>query len=105
MNKSVFQIPITTQKAIKKFSEETTAELIADNFAGVENSNAEVIQSIDELSKSHAQSLERISDEIKKLNQMVQDGFLSDANYVKISGKIKELGKERAVIKKQIMQK
>ena len=78
--------------------------ITTDNFSAVENPNSEVIQSIDELSKFHAQSLERIIEEIKKLNQMLSDGFKNDANYAKVSDKIKELGKERLVIKNRIME-
>jgi hypothetical protein len=65
---------------------------------------AQVIISIDELSKSHAQSIERLTKEIKERRQMLLDGLSNSVEYKEIDEKVKAAQKERLKVKARYME-
>lgn len=62
-----------------------------------------VLSSLDELIKSHIASIDRLSEEKKKLADMLADGFNNDQTFKEASDKVKEASKVKAQARAQIM--
>lgn len=62
-----------------------------------------VLTSLDEMIKAHVQSIDRLRVEVKKLREMVQDGFANDAVYKEHDDAAKAAAKVRQATKAQIM--
>ncbi len=66
--------------------------------------NSTIITSLDELIKSHISSIDRLSEEQKKLRETLADGFNNDAEFKQLSDKVKDANKAKAVKRAQIME-
>lgn len=77
--------------------EETPATISADA------DQSTVLLSLEELIKSHITSLDRLSEEKRKLSELIADGFNNDAAFKQVSDKVKEVNKEKSAIRQQIM--
>lgn len=62
-----------------------------------------VLTSLDELIKTHIASIDRLTEEKKKLGELLSDGFNNDASFKEASAKAKEATKVKSQIKQQIM--
>lgn len=95
--------------------EETSdAEVSQDGFqtledvqvASSENSpedQSQLLTSLDEMIKAHVQSIDRLRTEVKKLREMIEDGFANDAVYKEHDDIAKAAAKVRQATKAQIM--
>lgn len=63
---------------------------------------AEVIVNLGELIKNHIASLDKLRDEVKKLKEMHEDGFINDAVYRQHAEQAKEATKVKQETKQQI---
>ena len=64
---------------------------------------SQLLTSLDEMIKSHVQSIDRLKTEVKKLREMIQDGFANDAVYKEHDDAAKAAAKVRQATKAQIM--
>lgn len=62
-----------------------------------------LLTSLDEMIKANFQSIDRLKTEVKKLRDMVQDGFANDAVYKEHDDAVKAATKIRQATKAQIM--
>lgn len=62
-----------------------------------------VLTSLDEMIKAHVQSIDKLRVEVKKLREMIQDGFANDAVYKEHDDAAKAAAKVRQATKAQIM--
>lgn len=62
-----------------------------------------LLTSLDEMIKAHVQSIDRLRTEVKKLREMIQDGFANDAVYKEHDDAAKAAAKVRQATKAQIM--
>jgi len=80
------------------------AEIVEDKTSETADSDqSTILTSLDELIKTHIASLDRLSEEKKKLSEMLADGFNNDANFKQASDKAKEAAKAKSQVKQQIM--
>ncbi len=93
--------------AVKQPQEETIvdAEVVAVPQADSQSAEDQstVLTSLDELIKTHIASIDRLSEEKKKLAEMLADGFNNDASFKQVSDKAKEAAKAKSQVKQQIM--
>lgn len=82
------------------------AEVVADpkSTSSVHaDDQSTVLTSLDELIKTHIASIDRLSEEKKKLGEMLADGFNNDASFKEASDKAKEAAKVKSQVKQQIL--
>lgn len=77
--------------------------LAKQTFNMIPDDTEAVIVSIDELSKTHAQTIERLTEDIKNGREMINDALAGDPSYHEISEKVKTLNKERMRIRTGIL--
>lgn len=68
-----------------------------------EDSKATILLNMDQLIKTHISSIDRISDELTKHKDMLNDIFENDPTYKDHSEKAKEAGRIKAATKQQIL--
>lgn len=79
-------------------------EIVATQAStSIDEDRSTVLTSLDELIKTHIASLDRLTEEKKKLAEMLSDGFNNDAGFKEASTKAKEAAKVKSQIKMQIM--
>ncbi|HEX8965723.1 MAG TPA: hypothetical protein VF820_04815 [Patescibacteria group bacterium] len=83
---------------------EIVAEPQLDSQVSAEDQST-VLTSLDELIKTHISSIDRLSEEKKKLGEMLADGFNNDASFKEASDKAKEAAKVKSQVKQQILNK
>lgn len=79
---------------------------IVSQAASSQNSsedNSTIITSLDELIKSHILNIDKMHEEQKKLRDMLADGLNNDATFQEVQNKVKEVSKEKAQARSQIM--
>lgn len=80
--------------------EETTPQVSEEINA---SDQSQVLLSLEEMIKSYIASIDRLSEEQRKLKEMLADGFNNDAAFKEASDKVKEANKAKAVARQQIM--
>ncbi len=80
------------------------AEIVeaSDDVTPVEG-DATVLTSLDELIKNHVKSIDKLRVEVKKQQDMINDGFQNDPVYRENEAKAKEATKVKNTTKQQIM--
>lgn len=73
------------------------------NGDGTPEDQSTLLTGLDEMIKAHVQSIDRLRTEVKKLREMVQDGFANDAVYKEHDDVAKAAAKVRQATKAQIM--
>jgi seryl-tRNA synthetase len=85
-------------------SEIVDADIVSENTSSqTKDDQATILLSLDEMIKTYVASLDRLSEEQKKLREMVADGLHNDAQYREVDSKAKEATKARNAIRQQIM--
>lgn len=83
------------------------AEIVSDttgpSSSQAASDQATVLMSLDELIKSHIASLDRLSEERKKSQEMIADGLNNDAQFKEVSDKAKEAAKAKSQARQQLM--
>lgn len=77
---------------------------IVGNTAVSENNQAETLQNVENLIKSHSAQIEKLKVEAKKNKEMMDDVLLNDQVYKDHEEKAKEANKIKSKTKAQIMQ-
>ena len=67
------------------------------------NVNSEAINSLENLALSHIESIEKLKQQIKETNEMINDGLVSNETYVQANEKAKEFTKKKSQVKQQVM--
>lgn len=78
---------------------------IVDNSPQAENSEAVILLNMEGLIKSNISKLDKLSEELKKQNEMVQSVLDNDAIYKEHSEKSKEAAKIKGNTKKEILKR
>lgn len=93
-------------------TQNTSEELQVQDAEIVESDNADVtpvegdatvLTSLDELIKNHVKSIDKLRIEVKKQQDMINDGFQNDPVYRENEAKAKEATKVKNTTKQQIM--
>lgn len=70
---------------------------------GPQDDNSQLLLSLDQMIKANFSSIDKLKVEVRKLNEMIQDGFNNDAVYKEHDDAAKEAAKVRQATKAQIM--
>lgn len=92
----------TQQNATEKVQVED-AEVIETAEVPAVEGDATVLTSLDELIKNHVKSIDKLRIEVKKQQDMINDGFQNDPVYRENEAKAKEAAKVKNTTKQQIM--
>ena len=79
------------------------AEVIETAEVPAVEGDATVLTSLDELIKNHVKSIDKLRIEVKKQQDMINDGFQNDPVYRENEAKAKEAAKVKNTTKQQIM--
>lgn len=82
---------------------EDVKETVQDGEIVATEDNTTLLTSLDDMIQSHVKSIDRLKTEIKKLREMVQDGFNNDAVYKEHDAAVKAATKIKQATKAQIM--
>lgn len=72
------------------------------NERKVKMAKSDEVSSLEALIKSHAESINKMKDELKRAREMYQDGFSNDPGFRKEEEKVKEATKLRSKVKEAI---
>lgn len=78
-------------------------EVVSEVPAALTDDQSQVLTSLDEMIKTHVQSIDRIKVEARKLKETIEDGFMNDAVYKEHDDAAKAAAKVRQATKAQIM--
>lgn len=82
---------------------EDVKEEIQDGEIVATEDQSAVLTSLDQMIKAHVSSIDKLKTEVKKLREMIQDGFANDAVYKEHDDAAKAAAKVRQATKAQIM--
>lgn len=82
---------------------ETSEEVLAATNDSSTVDQTTVLLSLEELIKNHIQSLDKLSDEVKKHREMFADAFVNSEAYRESEKKVKEASKDKAQAREQIL--
>ena len=92
----------TQQNATEEVQVEDEEVIETAEVPAVEG-DATVLTSLDELIKNHVKSIDKLRIEVKKQQDMINDGFQNDPVYRENEAKAKEAAKVKNTTKQQIM--
>lgn len=81
-------------------------EIISESTEKIEtaaNDQAQIMLSLEEMIKANIASIDRLTEEKKKITESLSDALNNDANFKQASDVVKEATKKRSVIRSQIM--
>ena len=78
-------------------------EIISEEAPASSNDQAQILLSLEEMIKANIASIDRLTDEKKKITESLADALNNDANYKQASDVVKETTKKRSAIRFQIM--
>lgn len=78
---------------------------IVESAAQTKNSEALILLNLEGLIKSNIEKLDKLSDELKKQNEIIQSVLDNDSTYKEHSEKAKEAGRIKASTKKEILKR
>lgn len=79
------------------------AEIVSGTPSVLSDDQSQVLTSLDEMIKSHVQSIDRLKVEVRKLRETIEDGFANDAVYKEHDDAAKAAAKVKLATKAQIM--
>lgn len=92
-----------TEDAVSQDGFQSLDDLKVSPVTNSPEDQSQLLTSLDEMIKSHVQSIDRLRTEVKKLREMIQDGFANDAVYKEHDDAAKAAAKVRQATKAQIM--
>lgn len=91
-----------TQNPVEEVVEAEVVES-TEEASTTETNQATVLLSLEEMIKSHIQSLDKMRTELKKQKEMFDDTFINNETYRENDKKVKEANKSKAITRDSIM--
>ncbi len=103
---SIYLLIMDDTKNVQEEQEVVDGEIVEEPQVSPDvttSDQSQVLLSLEEMIKSYIASLDRLSEEKRKLAEMLADGFNNDAAFKEASDKVKEANKAKAVARQQVM--